>query len=148
MIAKRLGTFVRAGQVPEVWAAVAAVFRDYGYRRLRHRARIKFLIADWGAGEVPRGPGEGVPRVLAARRARPGQRAPARPRPRRRPPAAGRPYYVGFAPRVGRLNGELLAAIADLADRYGSGRVRTTAEQKMVILDVPDASVDDLVDRA
>ena len=49
MIAKRLGAFVRAGQVPEVWAAVAAVFRDYGYRRLRHRARIKFLIADWGA---------------------------------------------------------------------------------------------------
>ena len=40
--------------------------------------------------------------------------------------------YVGFAPRVGRLDGELLAAIAALAERYGSGRVRTTAEQKMV----------------
>src|SRR5258707_1395036 len=48
MIAKRLGAFVKPGQVPEVWAAVAAVFRDYGYRRLRHRARIKFLVADWG----------------------------------------------------------------------------------------------------
>ena len=48
MIAKRLGAFVRPGQVPEVWAAVASLFRDYGYRRLRHRARIKFLIADWG----------------------------------------------------------------------------------------------------
>ena len=24
------------------------MFRDYGYRRLRHRARLKFLIADWG----------------------------------------------------------------------------------------------------
>ena len=54
-------------------------------------------------------------------------------------------YYVGFAPRVGRLDGELLAAIAALAERYGSGRVRTTAEQKMVILDVPEASVDALV---
>ena len=30
-----------------------------------------------------------------------------------------------------------LHAIADLADTYGSGRVRTTTEQKMVILDVP-----------
>jgi sulfite reductase (ferredoxin) len=49
MIAKRLGAFVRPEQVPEVWAAVISVFRDYGYRRLRHRARIKFLIADWGA---------------------------------------------------------------------------------------------------
>ena len=52
--------------------------------------------------------------------------------------------YVGFAPRVGRVNGDLLASIATLADRYGSGRVRTTAEQKMVILDVPDASLDAL----
>ena len=48
MLAKRLGVFVRPGQVPEVWAAVTAVFRDYGYRRLRSRARLKFLVADWG----------------------------------------------------------------------------------------------------
>src|ERR1700691_2567514 len=48
MIGKRLGAFVRPGQVAEVWAGVAGLFRDYGYRRLRHRARIKFLVADWG----------------------------------------------------------------------------------------------------
>ena len=48
MIGKRLGAFVRPDQVPDVWAGVTSVFRDYGYRRLRHRARIKFLIADWG----------------------------------------------------------------------------------------------------
>jgi len=39
MIAKRLGTFVKPGQVPEVWAAVTSLFRDYGYRRLRKRCR-------------------------------------------------------------------------------------------------------------
>ncbi len=48
MIGKRLGAFVPPGQVPEVWAALTSVFRDYGYRRLRHRARLKFLLADWG----------------------------------------------------------------------------------------------------
>jgi sulfite reductase (ferredoxin) len=48
MIGRRLGAFVRPGQVPEVWAGVAGLFRDYGYRRLRHRARLKFLVADWG----------------------------------------------------------------------------------------------------
>jgi sulfite reductase (ferredoxin) len=145
MIAKRLGTFVRAGQVPEVWAAVASVFRDYGYRRLRHRARIKFLIADWGAEKfrevmekeylgysLPDGPApvnvdSAARDHLGVHRQHDGL------------------SYVGFAPRVGRLNGELLASIATLADRYGSGRVRTTAEQKMVILDVPGSSVDDLV---
>jgi sulfite reductase (ferredoxin) len=145
MIAKRLGTFVRAGQVPEVWAAVAAVFRDYGYRRLRHRARIKFLIADWGAEKfreilekeylgysLPDGPAP--VNVDSAARDHVGVH--------RQNDGLS---YVGFAPRVGRVNGDLLASIATLADRYGTGRVRTTAEQKMVILDVPDSSVEDLV---
>src|SRR5262245_60067755 len=48
MLAQRLGVWVPLDEVPEVWAAVASVFRDYGYRRLRSRARLKFLIADWG----------------------------------------------------------------------------------------------------
>ena len=145
MIGKRLGAFVRPGQVPEVWAGVTAVFRDYGYRRLRHRARIKFLVADWGPekfrevlekeylgyalpdGPAPLPPAEGVRDHVGVHRQRDGL------------------YYVGFAPTVGRLSGDALATIADLAERYGSGRVRTTTEQKMVILDVPEASVDALV---
>jgi sulfite reductase (ferredoxin) len=128
-----------------VWKAVCEVFRDYGYRRLRHRARIKFLIADWGAGKfrevmekeylgyaLPDGPAP--VNVDNAARDHVGVHR-----------QAGGLCYVGFAPRVGRLDGELLASVATLADRYGSGRVRTTAEQKMVILDVADTAVDDLV---
>ena len=41
---------------------------------------------------------------------------------------------------------ELLGVIGDLADRYGSGRVRTTIEQKMVILDVPEENTEALVE--
>jgi sulfite reductase (ferredoxin) len=145
MIAKRLGAFVRPEQVPEVWAAVASVFRDYGYRRLRHRARIKFLIADWGPQKfrevmekeylgyaLPDGPAP--VNVDNAARDHVGVH-----------PQAGGLSYVGFAPRVGRLNGELLGSIATLAARYGSGRVRTTAEQKMIILDVPQSVLDNLL---
>ncbi len=145
MIAKRLGAFVPAGQVPEVWAAVCGVFRDYGYRRLRHRARIKFLIADWGAEKFREvmekeylgyalADGPAPVNVDGAMRDHVGIH-----------PQQDGLNYVGFAPRVGRLDGELLAAIATLAERYGSGRVRTTAEQKMVLLDVPPSSVDALV---
>jgi sulfite reductase (ferredoxin) len=54
-------------------------------------------------------------------------------------------YYVGFAPTVGRLSADTLDVIADLAARYGSGRVHTTTEQKMVILDVPPERTADLV---
>jgi sulfite reductase (ferredoxin) len=145
MIAKRLGTFVKPGQVAEVWNAVAEVFRDYGYRRLRHRARIKFLIADWGPEKfrevlekeylgyaLPDGPAPvnvttGSRDHIGVHRQRDGRN------------------YVGFAPRVGRLDGDALHAIATLAERYGSGRVRATTEQKMVIIDVPDENVHGLV---
>jgi len=145
MIGKRLGTFVRPGQVAEVWAGVAGVFRDYGYRRLRHRARIKFLVADWGPqrfrevlekeylgyalpeGPVPAAPRGGVRDHVGVHPQRDGN------------------YYVGFAPTAGRLSADGLDVIAGLAARYGSGRVRTTTEQKMVILDVPPGHTDELV---
>jgi len=146
MIGRRLGTFVRAGQVPEVWAGVTGLFRDYGYRRLRHRARIKFLVADWGPerfrevlekeylgyalpeGPAPTAPSGGVRDHVGVHRQRDGR------------------YYVGFAPTVGRLSADALDVIAELAARYGSGRVRTTTEQKMVILDVPPERTGELVE--
>jgi sulfite reductase (ferredoxin) len=53
--------------------------------------------------------------------------------------------YVGFAPRAGRIAGHQLRHVADLADRYASGRIRTTTQQKMVIIDVPPSNVDELV---
>jgi sulfite reductase (ferredoxin) len=143
MIGKRLGAFVRPSQVSEVWAAVTSVFRDYGYRRLRHRARLKFLVADWGPeqfrevlekylgyalgdGPAPPPPREGRRDHVGVHRQRDGR------------------YYVGFAPTVGRVSGDMLGRIADLAAEYGSGRVHTTTEQKMVILDVPEDKVERL----
>jgi len=145
MIGKRLGAFVRPGQVAEVWAGVTGLFRDYGYRRLRHRARIKFLVADWGPekfrevlekeylgyalpdGPAPDAPRDGIRDHVGVHPQRDGN------------------YYVGFAPVVGRLSADALDVIADLAARYGSGRVHTTTEQKMVILDVPPGRTEDLV---
>jgi sulfite reductase (ferredoxin) len=139
MIGKRLGAFVRPGQVAEVWAGVTSIFRDYGYRRLRHRARLKFLMADWGPerfrevlerdylgyaladGPAPKAPGSGQRDHVGIHMQRDGR------------------YYVGFAPRVGRMSADSLDLVARLAAEYGSGRVRTTTEQKMVILDVPEA---------
>jgi sulfite reductase (ferredoxin) len=145
MIGQRLGTFVRPGQVPEVWAGVTGLFRDYGYRRLRHRARIKFLVADWGTerfrevlekeylgyalpdGPAPASPRGGVRDHVGVHLQRDGR------------------YYIGFAPTVGRLSADALDLIAGLAETYGSGQVRTTTEQKMVILDVPPERKDQLV---
>jgi sulfite reductase (ferredoxin) len=145
MIAKRLGAFVRPDQVPAVWAGVTRLFRDYGYRRLRARARLKFLVADWGA--------ERFREVLETEYL--GEKLADGPAPPP-PPAGGRDhvgvhrqrdgrYYVGVAPHVGRSSGTQLWQVADLAEAYGSGTIRTTTEQKLLILDVEEASLPDLL---
>jgi sulfite reductase (ferredoxin) len=51
--------------------------------------------------------------------------------------------FVGVAPRAGRLTGHQLRLVADLAERYGDGRIRTTTRQKLAILGVePDAAAE------
>jgi sulfite reductase (ferredoxin) len=146
MLAQRLGAFVPAEQVPEVWAGVASLFRDYGYRRLRSRARLKFLVADWGVerfrevlereylggvgaladGPAPPAPLPGSRDHLGVHRQRDGL------------------YYIGVAPHTGRTSGTQLWQVADLAEAYGSGRVRTTIEQKLLIVDIPERAVPEL----
>ncbi|MBO1416192.1 nitrite/sulfite reductase, partial [Streptomyces sp. FH025] len=141
----RLGAWVPLEQVPDVFGGVIGIFRDYGYRRLRNRARLKFLVADWGVEkfrqvledeylklELIDGPAPAEPAArwrdhVGVHRQKDGR------------------YYIGFAPRVGRVDGKLLGRIADLAEAHGSGRVRTTTEQKMLILDVAEEHVDAVV---
>ncbi|GGP83534.1 nitrite/sulfite reductase [Streptosporangium pseudovulgare] len=145
MLAKRLGVFVTPEQVSAVYGGVIGIFRDYGYRRLRHRARLKFLVNDWGV--------ERFREILQTEYlgyALPDGPAPEQPRGGRRDhvgvfPQKDGNFYVGFAPRVGRLSGDTLHLIADIAERHGSDRVHTTVEQKMVILDVAPDRVDSLV---
>ncbi|WP_413801930.1 nitrite/sulfite reductase [Streptomyces iranensis] len=144
-IGVRLGAWVPLEEVPEVWAGVTSIFRDYGYRRLRTRARLKFLVADWGPekfrqvledeylkrplsdGPAPEQPVQQWRDHIGVHRQQDGR------------------YYVGFAPRVGRVDGATLTKIADLAEAHGSGRLTTTVEQKMIVLDVTEDQVESLV---
>ncbi|MGH3877397.1 MAG: nitrite/sulfite reductase [Actinophytocola sp.] len=143
MIGQRLGAWVPRDEVADVWAGVIGVFRDYGYRRLRHRARIKFLVKDWGAAKFRE--------VLETEYLkRPLLDGPA-------PEVPDRPYdhvgvhpqrdgkfYVGAAPIAGRVSGSALVAVAKAAERVGSHRVRFTPQQKLIVLDVDKSEVDSL----
>ncbi|MEU2425648.1 nitrite/sulfite reductase [Streptomyces sp. NPDC007851] len=145
-IGVRLGAWVPLAEVPEVWAGVVGIFRDYGYRRLRTRARLKFLVADWGPEKFRQ-----VLQDEYLKRALVDGPAPAEPVSRWRDHVGVHRqqdgnFYVGFAPRVGRVDGATLAKIADLAEAHGSGRVRTTVEQKMIVLDVTEDRVESLVE--
>lgn len=146
MLGKRLGAFVTLEQVPDVWVGVVSIFRDYGYRRLRTRARLKFLLADWGP-ELFR---QVLEEEYLGFHLADGPAPPPPPTGNRdhvgvHPQKDGR-FYVGAAPTVGRLSGPVLDAIGDLVDAAGSDRVQLTTEQKLVVLDVAAERVDALVD--
>jgi sulfite reductase (ferredoxin) len=141
----RLNAFVEPHRAAEVWEGVISVFRDYGYRRSRNHARLKFLMADWGperfravleteylSTPLPDGPPPATPPY--ERRDHVGVH----------PQSDGR-CYVGMVTRQGRTSGRQLQHLADLAERYGDGRVSTTAQQGLVVLGVPAGSVDALV---
>jgi sulfite reductase (ferredoxin) len=146
MLGQRLGAWVPLEEVADVWHGVIRLFRDHGYRRLRNRARLKFLVADLGAagfrellekeylgrtlldGPAPPPPGPGRHDHVGVHRQRDGR------------------FYVGVAPVVGRVSGRVLADLADAAARAGSDAVRFTPEQKIVLLDVAAPQVADLLD--
>ncbi|MFF0414327.1 nitrite/sulfite reductase [Kitasatospora sp. NPDC004745] len=141
----RLGAWVPLDEVADVYGGVIGIFRDYGYRRLRNRARLKFLVADWGQEKFR----QVLEDEYLGRRLVDGP-APAEPVARWRDHVGVHKqkdgnYYIGFAPRVGRVDGRLLGQIADLAAAHGSDRLRTTAEQKMLILDVAEDQVESVV---
>ncbi len=135
-LAERLGVFVEPERVAEVWYGVIRIFRDHGYRRLRTKARLKFLLAEWGPvrfREVlerdyldsplpdgpPPAPATGPGDHVGVHLQKDGL------------------HYVGAAPAVGRVSGAVLAGLADLMEAAGSERLRLTPHQKLVVLDVP-----------
>jgi sulfite reductase (ferredoxin) len=142
MLAQRVGAWVPLDEVPDMWEAVTALFRDYGYRRLRAKSRLKFLIKDWGIekfrqvleteylkrplidGPAPRPVAHPIDHV-GVQRLKNGRNA------------------VGVAPIAGRVSGTVLSAVADLMQRAGSDRARLTAYQKLVVLDIPDDKLDE-----
>jgi sulfite reductase (ferredoxin) len=144
-LAQRLGVFVAEGEVPDVWAGVVSLFRDYGYRRMRHKARMKFLLADWGVekfrqvleqeylhGALPDGPAP-APSVERGDHVGVHEQKDGR-------------FYIGAAPMVGRVSGTMLLELADLVESHGCSRVRLTPHQKLLVLDVEAPQVEPLVE--
>lgn len=144
MLAKRLGAFVRPEEAADVWLGVTSIFRDYGYRRMRTKARLKFLLADWGPEKFRQIlEDEYLGYKLAD--------GPAAPKPTTPGDHIGvheqkdGKFFIGATPLAGRLSGAQLVKLADTLEARGSYRLRTTPHQKLVVLDVPKDNVEPLV---
>src|SRR4051794_23863342 len=145
MLAQKTGVWIPLDEVADVWEGVASIFRDYGYRRLRSRARLKFLVADWGVEkfrEVLENEYLGRPLVSCD--------SPPSPVGHRDHVGVhdqhdGR-VYVGVAPTVGRVSGTLLVRLADVIERYDVAGARLTPYQKIVLVGVDRGVLGDLLE--
>ncbi|GAA4699100.1 nitrite/sulfite reductase [Nocardioides nanhaiensis] len=146
MLAQRMGVWIPLDEVADTWAGVASIFRDYGYRRLRSRARLKFLVADWGI--------EKFREVLEKEYL--GRELVSCPSPAS--PVGHRDHigvheqkdgkrYIGVAPTAGRVSGTLLVQLADLIEEFGIAGARLTPYQKIVLIGVETDVVDQVLDR-
>jgi sulfite reductase beta subunit-like hemoprotein len=152
-LTRPMDIFVRRDQVLETAVAVAEIFRDYGYRETRSRARLKFLVDDWGTERFREEIAKRlsfIPYPAARPLSLPSSSSSSSPY----KPADGHHDHLGVFPQKesglnyigitvpkGRTSAEQMAALADIADAYGSGRMANTCHQNLIILDVPDGKL-------
>lgn len=137
--ARDTGILLRADQCVAIAAAIIRVFIDEGDRTDRKKARLKYVLDRLGFDaflekvrayldfEPARVPLENcVPRRVLDRLAHVGIHAQKQ---------AGL-FYVGVVLPVGKLEAAQMFALSDLADKYGSGTIRLTAWQNLILSDV------------
>lgn len=144
-IASPLNVFVTPGEAAAVCSHIVAIFRDYGARELRTKARLAFLIESWGVEKFRNELERRVDRPLAS--------AGMDQRTQKhtdhvgvfRQKHAGL-NYVGLAVPVGRMTSEQMLAVAQLAETYGTGQLRLTVGQNLILPNVPDSKIGELTE--
>jgi ferredoxin-nitrite reductase len=141
--ARDLGVVIAPSQCVPVAVAIVRAFIDEGDRTDRKRARLKYVLDRMGLeaflGAVEKRLPAPLPR-LAAADCEP------------RPPLA-RGAHVGFHPQkdagrlycgvtlpVGRLSAAQMRAVADIAERHGTGTIRLTVWQNLIVSDIDEAA--------
>jgi ferredoxin-nitrite reductase len=143
--AKDSGILVKPGECVAVAAAILRVFSENGDRTNRKRARLKYLIDKWGIPKfieevekkltfplvrfpleqcIQRVPPLSHGHIGAFRQSQPGLN------------------YVGALITVGRMKPRQMRRLADVAQNYGSGELRLTVWQNLLVPNIPDAFVE------
>lgn len=144
-IASPLNLFVMPEEAASVCSQIVAIFRDHGARELRTKARLAFLIENWGVEKFRNELQRRVGRPLAS--AGIDQREPKHTDHvgvfRQKQTGLN---YVGLTVPVGRMTSEQMLQVAELAEKYGNGQLRLTVGQNLIIPNVPDHRIGELTD--
>ena len=143
-LASPLGVFVRPEVAASLCSHITLLFRDYGSRRARNRARLAFLVEAWGVGrfrdELERRVGHRL--MTAGRDVRTAKHADhLGVMPQRQPGL----HSVGLSVPVGRITARQLSDVARLAEAYGTGDVRITTGQNLIVPNVHESRLEPML---
>ena len=144
-IASPLDVFIRPEEAVEVCAAIVLLYRDHGNRELRTQNRLAFLIDEWGEVRFRKELEARLRRALSPagtdlRRAGKNDHAGIF-----RQKQLGL-NYVGLKVAVGRITTENLLGVAELAERYGTGEVRISPTQTVIVPNITDRYLGNLLE--
>lgn len=139
------GILIKPSEAVAVGAAMVRVFNEHGDRTDRKKARLKYLIDKWGVEKflaetqkklafplvkfplaqcVKRPASIKHGHVGVYRQSQPGKN------------------YIGVVIPVGVMSTRQMRRVADLAQNYGSGNLRLTPWQNLLLPDIPDGFVE------
>lgn len=145
--ARPTSVLVRPDECSEMSAGILKVFIKNGNRTDRKKARLKYLLDDWGfekfMAEVETEIGKPLKRMAEDKLdfPDPENRFAHVGFHRQKQPGKN---YVGLVLPVGRIQADQVRGIADIADQYGDGYIRLTVWQNLLIPDIDDADVDNV----
>lgn len=141
-VAQPLDAFVVPEDAPVLSADIALIFRDHGPRTARNKSRLAFLIQEWGVEkfreEVEKRRHRRQPLLTAGEDMRGKKKTDHTGIFSQKQPHLN---YVGLVVPVGRITTTQLFEVARLADEYGSGDIRLTQGQNLIITNVPDEKI-------
>ncbi|MEM6365881.1 MAG: NirA family protein, partial [Planctomycetota bacterium] len=148
-LASDCGLLARPDECIAIAAAILRVFIEHGNRTNRKKARLKYLVDDWGHEKLLEKVQEKLafdlrfvdlslcePMPTKDRQAHFGVRS----------QKQGGLNYVGIVTPVGRMLPDQMRMIAKLADRYGEGELRLTAWQNLLVPHIPDDDLPSFLD--
>jgi ferredoxin-nitrite reductase len=138
-----LGVFLEPDQTQDVAVATADLFIDHGSYLDTAVNRLRFLVEEWGTEKFR----EELQRYLDFEFEPAGEDLTTDYRGDHvgvHEQGDGR-YYVGINVPTGRMAGQDLVRLADLSEKFGSGELRTTINQNLVLPDVAEADLKDLL---
>jgi len=145
--AKDLDVFVQPEDAAKICSEIALLFRDFGFRDERTKCRLSFLIQDWGIEKFraelhsrwKAKYGGSLSRAEADQRSDDGTNHLGI-HPQRQPGL----YFAGLSIPVGRVTAKQMLELARLAEFYGSGEIRFTPQQNVILTYIPREKIEAL----